>query len=155
MIKKQTIGMILTALLLLTGISGAKENTMPPGKWWNNSSVIKKIDLSEDEISQLDSAFNESYREMIELRSTSAKERFELEVLMEDATLDEDAVMAQFKKTDHARSAISEQRFLLLLEVRKIIGYERFKTLKTTFQNSRNKKNKKTYVDGKKKSENQ
>ena len=62
---------------------------------------------------------------------------------MENEELDEEAVIAQYKKADLTRSAISEQRFLLLLEVRKTIGYERFKTLKNVYEKNKKGKSKK------------
>jgi len=136
MILKHITGAMIT-IFLITGFAGAKELTMPAGRWWNNTAIAEKINLSKDEISQLDAAFNTSYRNMIELKSAVEKERFELEVLLEQENIDEKAVIAQYKKTDLARSAVSESRFLLLLEVRKVIGYDRFKQLKRFYERTR------------------
>jgi Spy/CpxP family protein refolding chaperone len=74
---------------------------------------------------------------MIDLKSAVEKERLELGILMDKETLDEDAVRGQFKKLGQVRANLAAERFRFILAVRKILGAERFQSLKTLFWASR------------------
>ena len=76
-------------------------------------------------------------RKLIDLKSVVEKERFELENLLESETLDEAAVMNQYDRLEKARSKIAAERFRFLLEVRKVVGHERFQQIKIRFKKFR------------------
>jgi Spy/CpxP family protein refolding chaperone len=103
---------------------------MPMGKWWENPETAKKLNLSDAEKAKLKEAFNNSHRKLIDLKSNVEKQRFELGNLLDKKTLDEAAVMQQFTKLEKARTELSRERFGFLVEVRKILGQERYQTLK-------------------------
>lgn len=113
---------------------------IPPGKWWRMPRVAEQLNLNESEKEQLNDLFIQSRRTLIDLKSTVEKERFELGILMDTKTLDENAVMEQFKKLERARTNLATERFHFLLEVRKILGSERFQTLKMLFKEFREKR---------------
>lgn len=110
---------------------------MPIGKWWQNPHLSSTMNLSVEEKNSLDEKFIESRRKLIKLKSRVESERFELEVLLESEPLDEAKVMEQYRQVEMARSDLSGERFRFLLEVRKIIGLERFQELKASFQKLR------------------
>lgn len=113
---------------------------IPPGKWWLMPGVAEKFDLKETEKKELNDLYIQSRRSLIDLKSTLHKERFELDVMLDKETLDEAAVMSQFKKLEAARAKISTERFEVLLKVRKILGHERYQKLKMSFREFRNKR---------------
>jgi Spy/CpxP family protein refolding chaperone len=100
------------------------------GKWWENPEMAEKLNLSDAEKAKLKEAFNNSRRKLIDLKSNVEKQRFELGTLLDKKTLDEAAVMQQFTKLEKARTELSRERFSYLLEARKILGQERYQTLK-------------------------
>jgi hypothetical protein len=104
------------------------------GKWWHNPMITRRVSLALQERKLLDEKFLETQRRLIVLKNDVEREQFELENLIEKETLNEDAAMAQFGKLEKARQDLSSERFRFLLEVRKIMGFQRFQTIKMAFQ---------------------
>lgn len=122
------------AMVMARGMQGEKGmhagNDLPMGKWWENPQMAEKLNLSDADKTKLKEAFNNSHRKLINLKSNLETERFELGNLLDKQTLDEAAVMQQFTKLEKARTELSRERFSFLVEVRKILGQERYQTLK-------------------------
>ena len=130
-------------MVLFTGVfftSIAFGQKMPHGKWWRSPKATEKLNLSNEEKKQLDEKFLESRRKLIDLKATVEKEQLELDALMDKEPLNEKSVMERFKKLETARASLAAERFGFILEVRKIIGLERFQQLKTTFKGFRQKR---------------
>ncbi|MFH0730083.1 MAG: hypothetical protein V2B19_27535 [Pseudomonadota bacterium] len=101
----------------------------PDGKWWQLENLARRIGLTQGEIDQLDQAFLESRRKMIQLKTTLETEQFELEALIEGASINETSVFSQYEKLETARRALGMERFRFFLSVRKIIGHDKFQKL--------------------------
>lgn len=137
--------MLLNGIILLTIVYSpciALSQNTPSGKWWRNPNVSKQLNLTEEEKAKLDKQFVKSRRKLIELKSKVEREQFELENLLENKSMDEDAVKGQFKKLEKARGNLADERFNFLIHTRKILGNERFRDVKRMYQNKRKKKNK-------------
>jgi Spy/CpxP family protein refolding chaperone len=132
--------MVVPALLWIFVPMDSLGARMPLGKWWRMPHVAEQLNLNGREKEQLDDLFIQSRRKLIDLKSAVEKERLELGILMDKETLDEDAVMGQFKKLGQVRANLASERFRFLLEVRKILGAERFQSLKTLFWKSKEKR---------------
>ncbi len=122
---------ILFALLVicLTVLPVAAQQNIPGGKWWQMPAVAKRLNLSARETRQIDDTYRESRRRMIRLKADLETEQMELQCLIEDPELNEPTAMTQYRKLDKARSELGLERFRFFLEVRKIVGHERFNTL--------------------------
>lgn len=138
MLNKAWRGMLLLILVASPNIAAGQD--LPSGKWWHNPKVSKQLNLSEAEKSRLDQEFVDSRRKLIELKSSVEKEQFELENLLEREALNEAAMMEQFKKLEKARAGLSSERFSFLVQVRKILGLERFQRLKMFYGKLRHQK---------------
>jgi Spy/CpxP family protein refolding chaperone len=124
---------IFNTLFLLVFISSpatvlAKD--YPPGKWWHNHQVSKKLNLSDEEIKMLDKQFVDSRRKLIKLKSVVESEQFELDFLFDRESINKEDIMEQFDKFQKAKKNLAVERFRLIFEVRKILGLERFRQLK-------------------------
>ncbi|MBW1742141.1 MAG: periplasmic heavy metal sensor [Deltaproteobacteria bacterium] len=106
------------------------KSDLPMGKWWKNPEMAKKLNLADAEKAKLKEAFDKSHRKLIKLKSNVETERFELGSLLDKKALDEAAVMQQFTKLEKARTELARERFSFLIEVRKILGQERYQILK-------------------------
>ncbi len=104
------------------------------GKWWHNPTITRRVNLELQERKLLDEKFIETQRRLIVLKNGVEREQLELETLIEKEALNEDAIMAQFTRLEKARQDLSSERFRFLLEVRKIMGLQRFQTIKTAFE---------------------
>ncbi len=127
-------------LIILFSPCIALSQDAPGGKWWRNPNMSKKLNLTEKEKAGLDKQFLESRRKLIELKSKVEREQFELENLLENEAIDDDAVKGQFKKLEKARSKLADERFNFLFKTRKILGNERFQDVKRMYKDTRKQK---------------
>ena len=118
--------LLLVSALLLVVIGGSALAGDTRGRWWHVEEIAGQLQLSEDEIRRLDAAYEAALIRMIEIRSQVEIERIKLRSLMEQPNFDENEVMAQHQNQETARRRLSEERFRFLLEVRKIVGHDRF-----------------------------
>lgn len=121
-----------TLFLLVFVISPAMvmAKDFPPGKWWHNPQASEKLNLSDKEIKMLDKQFIDSRRKLIKLKSIVESEQFELDNLFDSENINQKEAMRQFDKLAQAKKNLSTERFRLILEVRNILGLERFRQLK-------------------------
>ena len=133
---KKILGAILVVMLMCAPLVSVAQE-VPSGKWWRIPRLSERLNLSHEEKSQLDDLFVNSRRRLIDLKSAVERQRFELENLLEKETLDEKAVVDQFKKLEKARSDLSRERFHFLLEARKTLGFERYQQLTILFREFR------------------
>jgi Spy/CpxP family protein refolding chaperone len=114
-------------LFCLTAAAAAQEG--PQGRWWHSPEVVSKLNLTSAEIQRLENAFDRSRSKMIRYKNQVEAEQARLQSLLEKRKLDENAVQAQHRKLEEARTALATERTAFVVEVRKIIGYERFQRL--------------------------
>ncbi|WP_054029891.1 periplasmic heavy metal sensor [Desulfatitalea tepidiphila] len=118
--------LLWVSALLLVVIGGSALAGDTRGRWWHVEEIAGQLQLPEDEIRRLDAAYEAALIRMIEIRSQVEIERIKLRSLMEQPDFDENEVMAQHQNQEAARRRLSEERFRFLLEVRKIVGHDRF-----------------------------
>ena len=148
MLKHISIVMIIVALVFTSsavmaqGIPGSpqKYDGMPAGKWWQHPASIERLNLTQEETDTLDAAFNKRARTFMELKHAIELEQFEMNRMMEDKTLDESALMTQFNKLESARANLSRERFQYYVQVRKVLGPERFQKIKALRKRMREQK---------------
>lgn len=138
---KKTIVVTMIVFFMVSGICLAKgpgpmgeAKMLPDGKWWKMPKIAQDLDLTGEEQTKLDDLFIQSKRKMIDLKSDVEKEKLELEQIMEKKDFDEPACMAIFKKLKDAGTRLATERFGFLVEVRKLLGADRFLKLKAKFQ---------------------
>ena len=138
MLNKVLSGIVFV-FLASTPVSAMEQN-MPDCKWWHNQKMSQKINLTDKEKGLLDEQFVDSRRKLIKLKNSVEMEQFELENILEAKTLDEAAAIKQFDKLEKERTALSSERFRFLLQIRKVLGFERFQQLKMFHKNFRRHK---------------
>ena len=128
MINRKLFLCIFIIMIALTSNAFGRDGVIG-GKWWHDSLISKKLNLTEKESQNIDALFVESMRRMIDLKSAIEKERFELRNLLENKTGNEAAVIEQFKNLEKTRSAIAFERLQFLIRVREILGIKRFREI--------------------------
>ncbi|MBF0452258.1 MAG: periplasmic heavy metal sensor [Candidatus Magnetomorum sp.] len=106
---------------------------LPPGKWWHMPQMAETLKLTAEEKTRLDTLFLEKRKAMISFEGEMATQRLELETLMENADFDEAATLEKFEAIQGIGQNMWKKRIQFLIEVRKLLGKERFIQLKTTF----------------------
>jgi Spy/CpxP family protein refolding chaperone len=135
MLTKRVFHLVVLVLLLCPALAAAFDP--PPGRWWRLPKATERLKLSEDQKSRLDSLFEANRLNLIELKGSVEKEQFKLRNLLEAETLDERAAEEQFKKLQAARATMDAERFRYFLEVRKILGYQKFQMLEIIYREFR------------------
>jgi hypothetical protein len=138
MLRKNAWFVLVLFVVFLPSTLPAQE--MMHGKWWNNSSMAEELKLTDSERKILDEKYTESRRRMIDLKTEVEKERLELDIILDQQDANKDRISERYDSLEKARSKLSKERFGLLIEVREIIGTERFQELKAMHRSrTRNK----------------
>lgn len=125
---------VIIAVLIMVLPSMAMAQGGRAGRWWSMPNLAGQLNLSEQEKTKLDDLFQSNRTRLIDMRSAVEKEQVALEDLMNKDPLNEGKIIAQYKRLDKARAAMAEERFKYFLEVRKILGAERFQKLSLSAQ---------------------
>jgi Spy/CpxP family protein refolding chaperone len=128
MLKRKLFMMVVVFTVLAVAGSGVALGSSK-WRWWQNEDIITQLNLSPEEIKQLDDAYVASRQRMLEYKGRVEAERFKLEELLSRPEIDEAAVREQNRKMESARSDLAAERFDFLLISREILGYERFQAL--------------------------
>lgn len=136
---KKTLTEILVLLFLVTPFVYAAESNpttlvIPPGKWWSMPEMAKKINLTEPEKKKLDELYIVFHRKLIDHKAVMDKLWLDIDTRFDKEEFDESAILEQFKKHEAERSAIATERFRFLVNVRKILGRERYQRLKAFYE---------------------
>ncbi len=140
---KKIILFMLVCFFTLTGIgfSGMQRDKagmkLPAGKWWRIPRIVQANNITPEEQSQLDSLYVQNRRKMIDLKSVLEKELLELELVFDETSFDADACMDRYRKVQNARTTLALERFKFVVEVRKLLGFERFQQLKERYRQLR------------------
>jgi len=137
MLRKIFSALFLLVFVISPAVVMAKD--FPPGKWWHNPQASEKLNLSDEEIKMLDKQFVDSRRKLIKLKSIVESEQFEIDNLFDSKNINQKEAMRQFDKLQQAKKNLSTEHFRLILEVRNILGLERFRQLKEYRQLRRQK----------------
>jgi|GEM_PF-637680 hypothetical protein len=142
---KQKIFLALILSLLISGICAAQGNypmgagssmkmTIPAGRWWRMPGIGEQLKLTSQEMEKLDALFMESRRKLIDITGEVSKTKLDLEGTLDTKDFNETASLERFKKMTDARANLNTEQFKFLIEVRKLLGYDRFHQLTTQFQ---------------------
>ena len=142
---------MLVCFFVLSGVSMARDRgysrdgieDLPRGKWWRMPEVASELKISSDEQAKLDDLHYKHRNQMIDHESVLKKAQIALEWFVEKEKLDESACKNQFQKVLEARNKLSTERYNFLIEVRKLMGYERFLQLRPKFYELRKEKTRK------------
>ncbi len=124
--------------MLVTSITGADARRQR--RWWINPQYTDALKLTDGEIQQLNQAYETYSLNVIELKGHVETERMKLQFMMEEEDLDEPAMEAQYNRLEKARATLSQKRFVFYIQVRKIIGPQRFSQLMEIFKARRSKR---------------
>lgn len=131
---------VVVAIFVMLAAGAAMADDAPKGRWWHDAKVVKQLNLSKDEVKELDTAYKESRRRQIKQKSRVEEEQFELKDMMERKKFNESATREQHRKLEKARSDLASEQFGWVVESRKIIGRDRFQKLVDLKRKSKKKR---------------
>ena len=107
-----------------------------PGAWWKNSEVVKKLELSEAQVGQIEKTFLDHRLRLVDLRAVLDKEELRLQPLLDAERPDEAKVAAQLDRIIAARGKLDKANALMLLAIRRVLSVEQWRKLQA-FQQER------------------
>jgi len=132
MLKRMCAGVLCMILVSMPLSALSRERSV--GKWWQLPQFSKELNLKNDEKKELEELFVENRRKLIGLKSDVERARLDLDVLLDRTPLDDDAIEKQYNLLERAREKLARERFRFLLEVRRILGSDRFGRLKGMYR---------------------
>ena len=142
MLDKKVWSALIIILLFFPPVAWGQD--MMDGKWWQNRKIAEKLEITKTEKQLLDERYVESRRKLISLKSDVERERFELDNLLDRGGSKKETIQDQYIRLEEARANLSEERFNLFLEVRSIVGIERYQELKAMHRSRRTKTSKRS-----------
>ena len=108
---------------------------IPPGRWWHLPYFATQLDITNAQKEQLDRLFDYNRNRLAQIKMQMEQERSELVNAVEGQHLNEAAAEYKMRKLENSRTLLASTRFTYSLEVRKLLGYDRFKRLRMLFRN--------------------
>ena len=133
MLNKSLAILAAIVLLLFPAICRAKQ--IPPGRWWHLPYFADQLSITDKEKDELDKLFDYNRNRLAELKHQVEDERNELLKAIDQEHLNETSAITMMTKLESTRTLLAATRFSYSLEVRKLLGYERYQRLKTLYKN--------------------
>jgi len=133
MLSKSLAMLAAIVLFLFPAICRAKE--VPPGRWWHLPYFADQLSITDKEKDELDKLFDYNRNRLAELKAQMDEERAELLKAVDQEHLNEISAITKLTKLESTRTLLAATRFSYSLEVRKLLGYERYQRMKTLYMN--------------------
>ena len=132
-LKQLMFLMMLTAPLLIA----QPILEMPPGKWWGNPDVQEKLQLSPQQIKQMDEIMFRHMDSMIDLKADLEKNHLRLKDKLDKDVIIEDEVMKQVNRVLDARNNLERERAGMLVKMRLVLTSEQWHLVKQFLMNKK------------------
>ena len=110
---------------------------MPGGKWWTRPEMARRLELTDEQVKNIDKTFQEYRLKLIDLQAALMKEDAIMEPLISAEELDEAKIVAQIDKITHARAELEKTNARMLFDIRRVLTPEQWTQLKKISQAKR------------------
>ncbi|MCL4524643.1 MAG: periplasmic heavy metal sensor [Acidobacteria bacterium] len=104
------------------------------GKWWKNSDIVQDLQLTEQQITQIEKNFLEHRLKLIDLKYDVERQEALLQPLIEADRPDEAKVSAQIDLVLAARGKLEKENAMMMLSIRRVLSVEQWKKLEAIQQ---------------------
>ena len=101
------------------------------GKWWTNTELAKKLNLTDQQVQQMEQAYQQHRLKLIDQVAAVQKQEVILEPMLSADRPDEAQVLAQIDKVAQARAELEKSHARMLLGIRQVLTADQWKQLKT------------------------
>ncbi len=102
---------------------------MLTGKWWMNSFVVRRLNLSDDQQKRMDQIFQQTRLHLIDLQSTLDRQEALLDPLLAADHPQEALVVTQIDRVATARAELEKTNARMLFAFRLVLTSEQWKEL--------------------------
>lgn len=100
------------------------------GKWWRDAEISKKLQLSENQITQLDQTFYDHRMKLIDYGAEMEKQDLKLQTLLDADAPNEGEIGSQVDLVLAARGKLEREYTFMNLDLRKVLSLDQWKQLK-------------------------
>lgn len=100
------------------------------GKWWTNTELAKKLNLTDQQVSQMEQIYQQNRLKLIDQVAAVQKQEVLLEPMLSADRPDETQVLAQIDKVAQARAELEKSHARMLLGIRQVLTADQWKQLK-------------------------
>ncbi len=129
----RSLAAILAAIMLLLLPRVSQANEIPPGRWWHIPYFAEQLDITDQQKDELDKLFDHNRRRLAELKKQVEDQKTDLLKAIDEEHLNENTAIAQMKTLESTRTLLAATHFSYSLEVRKLLGHDRFQKLKILY----------------------
>lgn len=101
------------------------------GKWWKNSDVAKKLQLNENQVTQLDQIYYDHRMKLIDYGAEMEKEDLKLQTLLDADVPNEGQISGQVDQVLTARGKLEREYTMMNLDLRKVLSVDQWRQLKS------------------------
>jgi Spy/CpxP family protein refolding chaperone len=119
-------GALLCATFLLP--SAARGADLPEGKWWKHPRVAAEINLTPDQVREMDDIFARARPKLVDGKAELEKRQGDLQDAI-DGNADRREIAARIEAVEAARSELQKTRILMVLDMRRTLKPEQWERL--------------------------
>lgn len=134
MSKKRLTVLTLLSLIFLAEINWGQE--LPSDRWWHSQDLAKQLELTDEQIHQLDKLYLANHSKLNQLKITIEDAEIELDNLIGQKSMSDDEVRMQFDRLQEARTNLANELLRFEVRLREIIGNQRLEQLKAVYDKS-------------------
>ena len=123
------------ALLLMAAAASAQ--AAAEGKWWKRPRIASELQLSADQVDQLEKIFARVKPKLIDLRADLQKKQFAYDQAMGAEKSDRKEVEALIEAREQARSALQKELALMELDMKQVLRPDQREKLARMRENAR------------------
>ena len=101
----------------------------PPGRFWDNPDMVKKLGMTTDQVKRMDDIFVVSRIKLIALNANLRKEEALLDPLMQAEHPDDGKILPQIDRVADARAELEKANARMLLSIRHVLTEDQWKKL--------------------------
>lgn len=90
----------------------------PPGRWWDDKSVVKAVGITQGQQRTMDAIFDANKATIVDTYKTLLSERSKLQTLTKTPQVDQAQVFAAIDRVNQAHAALEKATTQMLLEIR-------------------------------------
>ncbi|HEV8131254.1 MAG TPA: Spy/CpxP family protein refolding chaperone [Acidobacteriota bacterium] len=106
---------------------------IPPGKWWKNDpELIQSLNLTAQQIEQIDQVFERYRPTLLDLQLDLRKKSLDLQRMLQADKLDEARIESQAALVEQARGELAKERLMMMVKIRNHLKPDQWRLLQET-----------------------
>ena len=99
------------------------------GAWWKDSEIVRQLQLSDAQVSQIEQTFLNTRLKLIDLNADVQRQETLLQPLVDADQMDEGKISTQIDQVLAARTRLEKSKMMLMFDIRKVLTVEQWKKL--------------------------